>query len=63
MIDFIFGGLFLWFAHSQYKYYKRPAEASRANIRMMALIIMIYGGVYGGYRLWLGFGGTPFGGF
>jgi hypothetical protein len=29
----------------------------------MALIIMVYGGIYGGYRIWLGFGGTPWGGF
>lgn len=63
MIDFIIGALFLWFAYSQYKHYNRPAEASRQNIRMMALVIMIYSGIYGGYQIWQVFGGAPFGGF
>jgi len=62
MIDFIFGSVFIWFAHSQLKHYQRPAEASRGDIRNMALIIMLYGGIYGGYRIWLGFGGAPWGG-
>ena len=62
MIDFIFGAVFIWFAHSQLKHYQRPAEASRGDIRNMALIIMLYGGIYGGYRIWLGFGGAPWAG-
>lgn len=62
-MDFLFGAIFIWFAHSQYKHYKNPAEASRQDISRMALIIMAYAGIYGGYRLWLAFGGAPWGGF
>lgn len=63
MIDFIFGAIFIWFAYSQLRHYKEPARASRQNIKTMAVIIMAYAGIYGGYRIWLGFGGATFGGF
>lgn len=62
-MDLLFGALFLYAAYYFRRHYQSPAEASRQDIRRMALIIMIYSGVYGAYNIWLGFGGAPFGGF
>lgn len=62
-MNFLFGALFLYGAYSFSKHYQRPAEASRRDIKIMALIIMIYTGGYGAYLIWLAFGGAPWGGF
>ena len=62
-MNFLFGALFLYAAWSFRKHYQRPAEASRRDIRMMAMIIMIYCGIAGAYKIWLAFGGAAFGGF
>lgn len=61
-MNFLFGALFLYTAWYFSRHYKKPAEASRQNIKIMALIIMIYAGGYGAYLVWLAFGGTPWGG-
>ncbi len=61
-MDLLFGAAFLYTAWFFRKHYKEPARASRRDIRMMSLIIMGYAGVYGAYRIWLGFGGAEFNG-
>ena len=63
MMDFLFGAAFVYTAFYFSKHYRNPAKASRSDIRTMSLLIMIYAGVYGAYRIWLAFGGAPFGGF
>ena len=62
-MDFLYGTLLLYFAWTFLKHFQRPAEASQRDIRMMSMIIMVYTGGYGTYRMWLAFGGAPFGGF
>ena len=62
-MDFIFGAIFIYAGTRFYKHYKRPTGASRADIRMMAIIIMLYTFGYGAYRLYLGFGGEAITGF
>ena len=62
-MNFLFGGLFIYAATRFYRHYKKPYESSRADIRMMAILIMVYCGGYGGYQVYLGFGGTPWAGF
>lgn len=61
-MDFIFGAIFIYAGSRFVKHYKKPASASRADIRMMAIIIMVYTFGYGAYRVYLGFGGTPWAG-
>lgn len=62
-MDFLFGAIFIYAGTRFYKHYKRPYESSRADIRMMSVLIMVYTIGYGGYLLYLGFGGTPWAGF
>jgi hypothetical protein len=62
MIDFLFGALFIYAGTRFVKHYKTPAKASRADIKMMAILIMVYTFGYGAYRVYLAFGGTPWAG-
>ncbi len=62
-MNFLWGAIFIYAGSRFYKHYKKPYESSRADIRMMAIIIMIYTIGYGAYQVYLGFGGTPWEGF
>lgn len=62
-MNLLFGALFIYTAWYFSRHYKKPAEASRSDIRTMALIIMLYSGLYGGHKIWVALGGVPFGGF
>lgn len=61
-MDLVFGTLLIYGAWTFLKHFRQPAKASRGDIKIMALIIIIYAGGYGAYNIWLGFGGAPFGG-
>lgn len=61
MMDFLFGAAFVYTAFYFSKHYRNPAKASRSDIRMMSLLIMIYAGFRGAQNLWVAFGGAPFG--
>lgn len=61
-MNFLFGALCIYAAYSFSKHWRRPAETSRQNIKIMSLIIMIYAGGYGAYTIWLALGGAPWGG-
>lgn len=59
-MNFLLGALFIWAGTRFYKHYKKPYESSRADIRMMAIIIMIYTIGYGLYLIYTGSGGAGF---
>lgn len=56
MMDFLFGGLFIYSAYFHYKYFKSPERTGRSEIKRMALTIMIATGIYGGYLIFKAMG-------
>ena len=62
-MDLLWGVGFLYAATRFIRHYKKPYESSREDIKMMAILIMGYCTIYGGYNIWTGFGGAPFTGF